>query len=99
MKVQVLFFSGVWALINNAGIASFGDVEFTDIESYRKVLDVNLIGAIQLTKLCLPLIRNARGLHNFVVATICLLSCIDMFYVLYQSLLNLYYLEIFSNLL
>ena len=58
-------FSGLWALINNAGIASFGDVEFTDMESYRKVLDVNLLGTIQLTKLCLPLIRKAKGLCEF----------------------------------
>ncbi|XP_005101596.1 D-beta-hydroxybutyrate dehydrogenase, mitochondrial isoform X2 [Aplysia californica] len=52
---------GLWAIINNAGIASFGDIEFTSMEKYRQVLEVNLLGSIQLTKLCLPYVRKAKG--------------------------------------
>ncbi|KAH9494917.1 Retinol dehydrogenase 7 [Bulinus truncatus] len=52
---------GLWALINNAGMISFGNVEFTSFESYRKILDVNLLGTIRVTQACLPLIRLARG--------------------------------------
>lgn len=47
--------------MNNAGIASFGDVEFTSMEKYQRVADINLWGTIRVTKAFLPLIRRARG--------------------------------------
>uniref|UniRef100_J3S4I2 D-beta-hydroxybutyrate dehydrogenase, mitochondrial-like n=1 Tax=Crotalus adamanteus TaxID=8729 RepID=J3S4I2_CROAD len=52
---------GLWGLVNNAGIASFGDVEFTSVEKYQRVADINLWGTIRVTKAFLPLIRRARG--------------------------------------
>ncbi|KAL8188346.1 UNVERIFIED_CONTAM: (2R,3R)-2,3-butanediol dehydrogenase [Gekko kuhli] len=52
---------GLWGLVNNAGIASFGDVEFTSLEKYQAVADINLWGAVRVTKAFLPLIRRARG--------------------------------------
>ncbi|XP_077204060.1 D-beta-hydroxybutyrate dehydrogenase, mitochondrial-like [Paroedura picta] len=52
---------GLWGLVNNAGIASFGDVEFTTLEKYQAVADVNLWGTIRVTKAFLPLIRRAKG--------------------------------------
>ncbi|XP_048361460.1 D-beta-hydroxybutyrate dehydrogenase, mitochondrial-like isoform X2 [Sphaerodactylus townsendi] len=52
---------GLWGLVNNAGIASFGDVEFTSLEKYQAVADVNLWGTVRVTKAFLPLIRRARG--------------------------------------
>nr|KAG5714660.1 hypothetical protein BaRGS_000148 [Batillaria attramentaria] len=52
---------GLWALVNNAGIMSLGDVEFTTVDSYKKVADVNLFGMIRITKACLPLIRAEKG--------------------------------------
>ncbi|XP_025032396.1 D-beta-hydroxybutyrate dehydrogenase, mitochondrial-like, partial [Python bivittatus] len=52
---------GLWGLVNNAGIASFGDVEFTSVEKYKRVADINLWGTIRVTKAFLPLIRRARG--------------------------------------
>lgn len=53
--------AGLWGLVNNAGIASFGDVEFTSVEKYQRVADINLWGTIRVTKAFLPLIRRARG--------------------------------------
>ncbi|XP_026542982.1 D-beta-hydroxybutyrate dehydrogenase, mitochondrial-like isoform X2 [Notechis scutatus] len=52
---------GLWGLVNNAGIASFGDVEFTSMEKYQRVADINLWGTLRVTKAFLPLIRRARG--------------------------------------
>ncbi|XP_034989757.1 D-beta-hydroxybutyrate dehydrogenase, mitochondrial-like [Zootoca vivipara] len=52
---------GLWGLVNNAGVASFGDVEFTSMEKFQKVAEVNLWGAIRVTKAFLPLIRRAQG--------------------------------------
>ncbi|CAL1597048.1 unnamed protein product [Knipowitschia caucasica] len=51
----------LWAVVNNAGVASFGEVEFTSIDTYRQVYEVNLIGTIRITKAVLPLIRRAKG--------------------------------------
>lgn len=55
------FVPGLWALVNNAGVMPLGDVEFTSVETYKKVADVNLFGTIRMTKACLPLIRAGKG--------------------------------------
>lgn len=52
---------GLWGLVNNAGISTFGDVEFTSMETYKEVAEVNLWGTVRVTKSFLPLIRRAKG--------------------------------------
>ncbi|XP_061661882.1 D-beta-hydroxybutyrate dehydrogenase, mitochondrial [Syngnathoides biaculeatus] len=52
---------GLWALINNAGVSTFGGVEFTSMDAYKEVSEVNLWGTIRITKRLLPLIRRAQG--------------------------------------
>ncbi|MBN3308017.1 BDH protein, partial [Amia calva] len=53
--------NGLWALVNNAGVSTFGEVEFTSMETYKQVTEVNLWGTIRVTKAFLPLIRRAKG--------------------------------------
>ncbi|KAK6170638.1 hypothetical protein SNE40_018988 [Patella caerulea] len=53
--------TGLWALINNAGINFVGDVELTPLNMYRQVAEVNLFGVINMSKTFLPLIRKAKG--------------------------------------
>ncbi|XP_078062357.1 D-beta-hydroxybutyrate dehydrogenase, mitochondrial-like isoform X1 [Mustelus asterias] len=52
---------GIWGLINNAGISTFGEVEFTTMNTYKQVAEVNLWGTIRVTKGFLPYIRRAKG--------------------------------------
>ncbi|XP_028360477.1 D-beta-hydroxybutyrate dehydrogenase, mitochondrial isoform X1 [Phyllostomus discolor] len=52
---------GMWGLVNNAGISTFGEVEFTSMETYKEVAEVNLWGTVRVTKSFLPLIRRAKG--------------------------------------
>ncbi|EPY85289.1 D-beta-hydroxybutyrate dehydrogenase, mitochondrial [Camelus bactrianus] len=52
---------GLWGLVNNAGISTFGEVEFTSMETYKEIAEVNLWGTVQVTKAFLPLIRRAKG--------------------------------------
>uniref|UniRef100_A0A4X2M938 D-beta-hydroxybutyrate dehydrogenase, mitochondrial n=1 Tax=Vombatus ursinus TaxID=29139 RepID=A0A4X2M938_VOMUR len=52
---------GLWGLVNNAGVSTFGEVEFTGMETYKEVAKVNLWGTVQTTKASLPLLRRARG--------------------------------------
>ncbi|XP_016414133.1 retinol dehydrogenase 1 [Sinocyclocheilus rhinocerous] len=53
---------GLWGLVNNAGISvPVGPMEWMQLEDFKKVLDVNLIGLIEVTLKCLPLLKKARG--------------------------------------
>lgn len=48
-------------MVNNAGVSTFGEVEFASIDTYKQVSEVNLWGTIRVTKAVLPLIRKAKG--------------------------------------
>lgn len=48
-------------LVNNAGIAPAGPLELQPAEEFRRVLEVNLVGAAAVTRALLPLLRDARG--------------------------------------
>jgi len=52
---------GLWGIVNNAGWASFGEVEWVSIDTYRKAMDINVFGLIHGIKTFLPLIRKANG--------------------------------------
>uniref|UniRef100_A0A668AQE0 Retinol dehydrogenase 1 n=1 Tax=Myripristis murdjan TaxID=586833 RepID=A0A668AQE0_9TELE len=53
---------GLWGLVNNAGRSiPVGPTEWIQVEDVTKVLDVNLIGVIDVTLRFLPLLRKARG--------------------------------------
>ena len=53
--------AGLAGLVNNAGIAVGGPVEFVALDDWRQVLEVNLIGQIAVTQAALPALRRARG--------------------------------------
>jgi NAD(P)-dependent dehydrogenase (short-subunit alcohol dehydrogenase family) len=48
-------------LVNNAGVAVSGPVEFVPIDELRRQLEVNLIGQVAVTQAFLPQLRQARG--------------------------------------
>lgn len=48
-------------LVNNAGIAVGGPLEFVSTEDFRHQLEVNLVGMFAVTKALLPKLRAARG--------------------------------------
>ncbi|XP_005532090.1 PREDICTED: retinol dehydrogenase 16-like isoform X2 [Pseudopodoces humilis] len=53
---------GLWGLVNNAGIViPTGPNEWLTKQDFVKVLDVNLIGVVEVTLSLLPLLRRARG--------------------------------------
>jgi len=55
--------AGLTALVNNAGIAVGGPVEYVPLEEWRRQLEVNVIGQIAVTQAVLPMLRRsgARG--------------------------------------
>ncbi|XP_077613658.1 retinol dehydrogenase 16 isoform X1 [Crocuta crocuta] len=53
---------GLWGLVNNAGISiPFAPNEWLTKQDFMKILDVNLLGLIEVTLSLLPLVRKARG--------------------------------------
>lgn len=52
---------GLLGLVNNAGIAVPGPIEFLPLKDLRTQLDVNVIGQVAVTQAFLPLIRKGSG--------------------------------------
>lgn len=54
-------FGGIDVLINNAGVAVQGDVESTDLATFRKVMAVNVEGYFIVAKHTMPHLRQSGG--------------------------------------
>jgi NAD(P)-dependent dehydrogenase (short-subunit alcohol dehydrogenase family) len=52
---------GLAGLVNNAGVAVAGPLEYLPIEALRLQLEVNVVGQIAVTQAFLPLLRRGRG--------------------------------------
>jgi NAD(P)-dependent dehydrogenase (short-subunit alcohol dehydrogenase family) len=52
---------GVSALVNNAGVAVAGPLEFLPLDDFRRQIEVNLTGHLAVTQALLPQLRKARG--------------------------------------
>ena len=47
--------------MNNAGVWTAAELELTAEKVFRRIMEVNLMGVIRVTKKFLPLIRQAKG--------------------------------------
>ncbi|HSL70239.1 MAG TPA: SDR family oxidoreductase, partial [Longimicrobiales bacterium] len=52
---------GLHGLVNNAGIAVAGPLEFLPIDELRRQLEINVIGQIAVTQALMPALRKATG--------------------------------------
>jgi NAD(P)-dependent dehydrogenase (short-subunit alcohol dehydrogenase family) len=52
---------GLAGLVNNAGIAVAGPLEFLPLDEIRRQLEVNVIGQIAVVQAFMPLLRAAKG--------------------------------------
>ncbi len=59
---------GIDVVVNNAGIGAQGTVADNDLDEWRHVLDVNLLGAVRVSRAALPYLRQSR---NAVVINMC----------------------------
>jgi NAD(P)-dependent dehydrogenase (short-subunit alcohol dehydrogenase family) len=53
--------AGLDGLVNNAGSAIAGPLEFLPIDDFRQQLEINLVGHLAVTQAFLPRLRRARG--------------------------------------
>jgi NAD(P)-dependent dehydrogenase (short-subunit alcohol dehydrogenase family) len=51
---------GLQALVNNAGVAIAGPLEFLPLDELRRQIEINFTGQIAVTQALLPLLRRAR---------------------------------------
>ncbi len=58
---RVLGDNGLAGLVNNAGIALGGPLEFLPIDKMKQQLDINVIGQLAVTQAFLPLLRQGQG--------------------------------------
>lgn len=56
---EIIGTSGLQGLINNAGVAIAGPLEFLPIAELRQQLEVNVIGQVAVTQAFLPMLRQA----------------------------------------
>ncbi|KAJ9580149.1 hypothetical protein L9F63_004222, partial [Diploptera punctata] len=52
---------GLWGIVNNAGLSTFGFVEWVPISTCKKLMDVNVWGMIRVIQAFLPLVRESKG--------------------------------------
>jgi len=69
-----ILFSGLWGLVNNAGVNFLGDAELTTMDQYVSQVNVNQLGVVRVTKALLPEIRRRKGFD--VAHVFKMLSCI-----------------------
>ncbi len=58
--------AGLAGVVNNAGIARGGPLEYLPIDEWRSQLEVNVVGQVAVTRAVMPLIRAAGGRIVFV---------------------------------
>jgi NAD(P)-dependent dehydrogenase (short-subunit alcohol dehydrogenase family) len=53
--------AGISGLVNNAGVAIAGPIEFVPIADLRQQIEINVIGQVAVTQAFMPLLRVQRG--------------------------------------
>ncbi|XP_063225157.1 retinol dehydrogenase 7-like [Bacillus rossius redtenbacheri] len=51
----------LWAVVNNAGVLSVGELHWTSTEEISKVFDVNVFGMVRVTKAFLDMLIESKG--------------------------------------
>ncbi len=63
-------FGGLHILVNNAGLMLLGPVDGADVEEWRRMIDINLLGLLYCTREAMPVIRESGGGHIVNVSSV-----------------------------
>lgn len=69
IKKTVEHFSGLDVVVNNAGFSFIGSIEELTNEEFRKALDVNLFGTVNVTRAAMAQFRKQRSGHIINIAS------------------------------
>ena len=50
----------LWAVVNNAGVANSGNIDWIPSASCRKVMEVNFFALFEVTRAMLPLLKRTK---------------------------------------
>jgi NAD(P)-dependent dehydrogenase (short-subunit alcohol dehydrogenase family) len=53
---------GLDTLVNNAGVAASGNVDTFSMKDFKWAVDINLMGAVKGCHVCVPLLKESKGL-------------------------------------
>jgi NADP-dependent 3-hydroxy acid dehydrogenase YdfG len=56
-------FGALHILVNNAGVMLLGPVDGADVEEWRRMIDINLLGLLYCTREAIPVMRDSGGGH------------------------------------
>nr|KAG5713567.1 hypothetical protein BaRGS_024615 [Batillaria attramentaria] len=51
----------LWAVVNNAGVGLVCEIEWCSVDQFQRIMDVNVLGVVRVTKAFLPLLRYSKG--------------------------------------
>lgn len=51
----------LWAVVNNAGIGIYSLMDWCSVETFRRLYEVNTLGAVRVTKAFLPFLKKSKG--------------------------------------
>lgn len=60
---------GLDVLVNNAGVATAGALEFEDIEQWQWVMNINLLGLVRMTRAFVPMLSETGSGHIINIAS------------------------------
>ncbi|XP_071774279.1 D-beta-hydroxybutyrate dehydrogenase, mitochondrial, partial [Centroberyx gerrardi] len=69
---------GLWAVVNNAGISDWAEIEWSTIDDFRTMVDVNLFGCIRTSIAFLPMVRASKGRMVYVSSIFAFFTCLNM---------------------
>ncbi|XP_073318244.1 retinol dehydrogenase 7 isoform X1 [Pagrus major] len=69
---------GLWAVVNNAGISDWAEIEWSTIADFRHMVDINLFGSIGTSIAFLPLVRAAKGRMVYMSSIFSFFNCLNM---------------------
>ncbi|XP_071320225.1 D-beta-hydroxybutyrate dehydrogenase, mitochondrial [Trachinotus anak] len=69
---------GLWAVVNNAGVSDWAEIEWSTIEDFRNMVNINLFGCIRTSIAFLPLVRAAKGRMVYVSSIFAFFNCLNM---------------------
>ncbi|XP_075897739.1 D-beta-hydroxybutyrate dehydrogenase, mitochondrial [Nelusetta ayraudi] len=78
MVQEQLPHKGLWAVVNNAGISDWAEIEWSSVQDFQHMLDINLFGAIRTSIAFLPLVRASRGRMLFTSSIFSFFTCLNM---------------------
>lgn len=56
--MRAIFLDGLWGLVNNSVCSTFGEVEWVPIETYRKIMEVNVFGLLRYEMWFIKSLKN-----------------------------------------